>query len=582
MTRGPGPLASARAAFARARRTSFVAFVLASVCGSVASAQDELDALIRRVETEPLVDRFGGVSPAGEELSEQLRARGAAAIPRLLPLLESPREPARALTGFILSGIDGLEERDLDALLHACASGNGWIPPAIGRIGTPRAIEFLVEALVAHPQPMSQFTSALQLSGAHGACELVKPLRNGTPLEREYSQCLDEVLNKLGARAAPAIDPLVEVACGRQFLLAHRQFALSAIGSIGIAARRATPALRTLAVFEPEAFAEEVEDALVAIGGPEAVEILVQRLRAHPRNSTLQDLAELGEAARSAAPLVADLLENPQLRATAAETLGWLGDAGCASALLSKLVDDDDWLVVDKTSEALGRLHATSALSALQSVAERHWFARVRRSAAKAIDVIRGVSEYDDAYAESEALIQQEERPDSRGTLPALMPGPGQLSADELAKRTYPFEFRSYGSDGRLQRKPKVQRAQCGLIVAEGELLGASRGEWGGELVQVRTVGSSSVGLDDNVVGVHRTATGIVAVAGIAHLSLNYGALYRVEARPDGTFTSTWWKRLPGAPIVSGFLEGGSLVIRCLDGDVLLTTGGELAESAPR
>lgn len=559
-----------------------VAILLACVSAPAAHAQEELQALIRRVESEALVDRYGGISAEGEALAQQVRARGASALPALLPLLESPRETVRSLTGFILRDIDGLTEEHLDALLHACARGNAWIPPAIGRIGTPRAIESLVDALVARPQPRSQFTHALEIAGARGACALVKPLREGSPLDYEYSRCLNEVLSELGAHAAPAIGPLVEVACGRQFRVEHRQFAVSAIGNIGISARRATAALRTLAAFEPEFFDEEVEDALIAIGGPEAVEILVQRLQTNPRAFTIGQLAELGQRARSAAPLVVALLETPRLQVSAAEALGWLGDASCASALRSKLTDVNDWMLVDEASTALGRLRATDALPALEVVAHNHWFARVRRSAAKAIDVIRGVSEYDDAYAESEALIQQEERPDSRGTLPALMPGPGQLSADELAKRTYPFEFRSYGSDGRLQRKPKVQRAQCGLIVAEGELLGASRGEWGGELVQVRTDGSSSVVLDDNVVGVHRTATGIVAVAGIAHLSLNYGALYRIEARPDGTFTSTWWKRLPGAPIVSGFLEGGSLVIRCLDGDVLLTTGGELAESAPR
>lgn len=583
MIRRPGRGASAGSA---REWTSFcVRIVLCAFAGAApwasrAHAQEPLDALIARIES--VADESLGVTEPERALADQLRAQRGAAIPRLLPFLSNPRHGVRKLVGYTLRDIEGLQKEHLEPLIAACRRGEGWLPPAIARIGTPRAVEFLVETLVLQPQPGSQFTYALELLGARGACALAAPLRNRVHLEPGYFECLDEVLHKLGSRAAPAVDTLLEVACDRNFELAQRQFAVSAIGKIGIAARRATPALRALARFERESFDECVEETLIAIGGPEAVEILVQRLRAHPSNSTLQDLAELGEAARSAAPLVADLLENPHLRATAAETLGWLGDAGCASALLAKLADDDNWLVVDKTSEALGRLRARSAMSALQSVAERHWFARVRRTAAKAIEVIRGVSEYDDASAEAEWFLRRDERPDTRGALPALLPGPDQVSADQLARLTYPFEFRSYGADGRLQRKPKVQRAQCGLAVAGGRLLGASRGEWGGELVQVRTDGSSSMVLDDNVVGVHRTPTGIVAVAGIAHLSYNAGALYRIEAGADGTFTATWWKRLPGAPVVSGFIDDGLLFIRCLDADVVLTATGDLAAPGPR
>src|SRR5689334_6211462 len=96
----------------------------------------------------------------GEEcrLADDILARGAPAIPFLLPLLNDRRPAVRNVAGYVVSRIDGLGEEHLDALLTARDARDGWLPYGIGRIGTPRAVAFLVDDLLARPQSETQVT----------------------------------------------------------------------------------------------------------------------------------------------------------------------------------------------------------------------------------------------------------------------------------------------------------------------------------------------------------------------------------------------------------------------------------------
>ena len=87
----------------------------------------------------------GGGSGVGEqerELAAAVQRYGATAIPPLLQMLESPRENVRALAGYTLRDIEGLTSEHLAPLMKARRNGDGWIPPAIARVGTPEAVSF--------------------------------------------------------------------------------------------------------------------------------------------------------------------------------------------------------------------------------------------------------------------------------------------------------------------------------------------------------------------------------------------------------------------------------------------------------
>lgn len=441
-----------------------------------------------------------------------------------------------------------------------------------------QSLDELVAKLLRTPEPRSETAAAIRRAGGAGVCALVGPLARTEAIGSDYEWCVDFILSELDERAAPAIDPLVRIACTRHYALANRQAAVRGIGHVGISARRATPALRALADFEPEGFAELVERALVDIGGPEGIEILLARLRADPDSRDLERLAAIGESAQDATPIVLTLLdhEDEDVRVAAVTALGSVGGAAHASVLARKL-ESDDWQIVQAACYALARVRSKDSVPALQRVGETHWFPRVRHVAEKAAAVARGEGAFDDAWEEAEWARRVGEYNAQREPAPQLPRGPEELSETELQEFVYEYEFHTRDKDGRPSTQLRKQAPRCGVRVPGGALVGASRGEWGGELVYVRRNGEAVRVKSENVTAIHVTPSGIVLVAGIAHMGWNEGQLYRLAVGDDGHWRATWWKRLPGAPAASGFLPDGSLFLRCCFADVRLTPSGDLA-----
>jgi hypothetical protein len=88
--------------------------------------------------------------------------------------------------------------------------------------------------------------------------------------------------------------------------------------------------------------------------------------------------------------------------------------------------------------------------------------------------------------------------------------------------------------------------------------------------------------IDDCARSFHRLGAAVVAVCGVAGCSGNYGNLYRITWKADGTPEAALWKVLPGAPWQSGLLENGDLCIECFGGSVIVTAKGEMRlASAP-
>ena len=76
-----------------------------------------------------------------------LQSLGPDAIPYLLPLLKHQNKVVRRMASTTLAGMEGLREEHLDALFESRLKGDYQIPPAIARVGTSKAIEFLVDEL---------------------------------------------------------------------------------------------------------------------------------------------------------------------------------------------------------------------------------------------------------------------------------------------------------------------------------------------------------------------------------------------------------------------------------------------------
>ena len=259
----------------------------------------------------------------------------------------------------------------------------------------------------------------------------------------------------------------------------------------------------------------------------------------------LRDLAALGSAARAASPEVAALLANPEpdVRVAAARALGFIGFDD--PERLTALLDDPDTRLGWVVAETLGRLRNPVALDSLAEVAESHWYPPTRQAAADAMRHIRDGSGY-------------------------ANPSPNRFPLLFFSYEEVGFDLRSCG-----ERYDPNRQAGSEVAVDDGRLVWWNRGEFGGELEHVDLEGSRTTVLKDNVVDVHAFDGSYLIVAGLAHMGLSHGALYRLE-RQGSRWTAGAWRRLPGAPYSSLVTEKGELLVHTYGGSMLVSPNGRM------
>jgi HEAT repeat protein len=554
------------------------------------NGQQDLGSLLAQI---PAVAKEGvdnGVGPNAGKLAKAIQTHGADAVPAMIELLSAKNDDVRLFAGYVLRDLNGPTEANLDALIAARRRGDGWIAPAIGRIGSPRAVAFLIEDLKSKPE-QGQTSWALKLAGEKAAPSLAQLYRDNKRMSDDLFSVSSLILADMGAKATPAVSLLLATASDRNVVIENRVFAVLALGALRQMAVDAVPGLKALAKSEPDRFKAPVEEAIVNIGTNDSIEIIVPRLRSKPNVLLLRDLAELKGNGRGAGAAVVELLAHPdwEIRVAAARTLGYIGYAEGTDALRKLLGDTADWRLVYSAAQSLGRLKAKSALLGLNRIAANHWFAPVRQAAVKAALVIEGkedyVSQWPDANFPFEFFEYQnarDERFDGFATYEKLpwKPEPEVLTPDQLRAESYTIEMVGYDDKGK-----HVERQQsapgCAMRVADGLLLGGDRGEWGGELVFKDKAGVVTTLVDDNTVGIHRMLFGVVAATGLAHMMMNHGCLYLVEIKEGAPPTARLWKTLPGAPRTSGLLKSGDLFIACVGGNVLISPSGEITMASP-
>ncbi len=560
--------------------------VLALLATSPTHACDTLEACIAKF---PEIAIDGpGVGRAGSELADQVLSYGEDAIPYLIPLLEHEHAGVRRLAGYTIRDAPGLGPEHLDALIRARENGDGWVPPAIARIGTQEAMEYLADDLRRRPQTHTQVTFAFRILGPEGA-----------PLIAELFACSDEcndrvfnvaafVLGELEQDAVGVIPRLLEIAEDDRYTPAGRRYAIFGVGEIGPGAEPFVPELLALRERQP-LLAAAVDHALLNIGSSEAVASL---LRALPYDAeyVLFDIRRLGVNGYDAGPAVLGYLNDPEwnIRVSAADTLGHIGYTPASSALAELLEDEDDWKLVYAASMSLGRLKVEEFIDDLESVRDAHWYPPVRDMADAAIQRIRTGREIDDGSwwhastvpdspetcaAVSYTWVQEEEgtklyAPDDDEALQALAYQATIYSYD-AREGTEPNEsgIIEVTEENMVEHVEYVRQVpELARRVDSGWLVGSDRGEWGGELVYVRADGESTVLYHENIEDIFPLGDSLVATSGVAHLGLNRGVLLRIDEAEAGVYSVNPWKRLPGAPYSSWLIEGGQLLVNTRGG----------------
>lgn len=522
-------------------------------------------------------------------MAERLQSMSPTAIEPVMALLRDRNPQVRALAGYVLRGMPGLDGRHLPELERAVEAGDAWLPPAIASIGTPEAIHFLIEQLKEDPESDTQLTGALVRLGTSVLPDLVALFDCGGRCNQELLEVTGEILAGMKDAAAGAADPLVQVATNRGATLAARRAALDALARMGLVARPAAPALLAFWRKAPGELRDDALRAVIAVGGAGAKEAFGAALESPPRRGlALRDIGALGPAGREAGPAVERLLDagDRNDRVVAARTLGFIGYAPAVPALGAALHDPDHWRLAFVAAESLGRLRAAGARTSLAATASGHWFPPVREAARTALEALEGRHRYPepgrDSFASRFWSWERAERGPRGCDDPSLFPpAPVREEVLEPARQpalaeslAYDREIRSYSPEGeRVTHRRTVP--EVGLRIDGAWLVGTDRGEWGGELVLKPDGGRTQVVLPTNIAGLHVLPDGqIVAVTGLAHMGVHQGELHRVTCSRGESCRATWWKALPGAPKSSWVLESRELLVDTTAGTVLVSPEG--------
>jgi HEAT repeat protein len=540
-----------------------------------------------------------GIGPEEVKLAETVQKYGAEAVPYLVKLLDNGTENARQLAGYTLRDIDGLKPEHLPALIRARRRGDGWIPPAIARVGTPEAVAFLVDDLRRDPEKHTQVTWALASLGAKAAAPLAEIFACTESCNEDLLSASAFVLSEMKDDAPLAAVPrLLQIAGDASYTLPARRHAVVAIGWLGERGLPYVPQLNALKKADG-ALEGVVDQSLAGVGSADAVAPLLRELPIDPED-VLAKISRLGKNGVAAGPVVSNYLQDArwEVRIAAADTLGDIGYQEAVPALTRALEDPDDWKLVYAATLALGHLQARDSLPSLKQARDSHWYPPVRALASQVIAHVEDGAEllepdwweFSTVDGSPKTCSQVRERTVKEPKGRKLYPREGEEGLDDLA---YESSITSYGpaegtepdkdgvielNEGNLvEHVQKVRQVpNVALKVPDGWLVGTDRGEWGGELVHIPARGDINVLAARNIADIFYIRDRIVALAGMAHMVINEGFLLRVEKNDTGRYTARVWKRLPAAPGTSWLIEGQRLLVNTDGGSVVVDREGNM------
>jgi len=284
--------------------------------------------------------------------------------------------------------------------------------------------------------------------------------------------------------------------------------------------------------------------------------------------------------------------------------------------LIATLDDPFDVRLAWASAESLGRLGDARAVPALERIAQQHWYPAVRDTAARASASLKARTPYvgkhdfaqthhfpttflafttmGDGIANCRkplvAPVESHERrlasPKDAGGLanlayPALLASQGMPPPPPL-EPGFEREYARMRAENlrRLKAEPPIL-PDLAVRVDDGWFVASNRGEFGGELVFVGDDRKQQWLLSGNVEDVHVLGHHIIAIAGLAHLTGNAGAIYDIVRAPDGRWRATQWRILPGAPEASWPVATGELLIQVYGGGTVLVSADGSMRMAP-
>jgi HEAT repeat protein len=517
-----------------------------------------------------LLDNVVPANDDGEGSNAQLLAKdlsrfGNAAKHELLVRAVGNDPGWRNVAGAILSDWPSWDASDVAALrigLHL--DPGGWLARPLGRIGTPEAIEALVEDLPNGEENQTDF--ALEQLGARAVpylYPLLKSDQNAASAARVISAMHPLPVSYACDWAATALDPSKKYE--------DRIATLRGIAALGPSAKPVCLDLRTLLTAPEPGVRREARITLHAIHDPSVVVDLAQQCRPHAEMLDspaidafvcLHDIAVFGPDGREAGRYLLPFLDskNGAERAYGILTLGLIGYKE-ASPQIELALKSPDWRIVNAAVSSLGWLGDHEAILPLNTVASSYWLPEVRENAAQTVAAIRSP----DGRLDS-AVWKVRENGLPRDPFSFVTDGPFQV---KLGCKSNLWNWK--GQTFKLSRPPgRASSLRFRKDPMFGELVGTDNGEWGGQLAWLPYKGQPESLIRDgnNVVGMEYQSDGSVAAVaylGLRHLGFDYGFVLEVSVAADGTWNKSEIARLPGEPVAWGTISPGLFAVESND-----------------
>lgn len=589
---------------------NIVSITVAAEDVDLCSTVDKCIARIYEV-AEPPESKYSDISDEEWSIARRISQFGDEAVVKLISLLTGDDEDIAQIASAALRDVERIDPKYLPDILTALDSDMdfGWLPPALGRIHSSEAAEEAVKRLlVSDSAPGNQEAYAVRLSGIRAVPFIVEFASCKKECGHRDHFILGTVLSEMDEpsrreAAVSLLNPIKEASSDKV-----QEGILRMVGMLG------KPALviesDLLALKSKKPFLEEkIDQVLIDIGSTHAVAILANWLREKPDSKGLLDLSTLGPQGKDAGPVVVELLDHPRwiIRTEAARTLGFIEYRGAVPQLLTSLTDESDVILNWVSAQSLGRIADKSALNALKQVSKSHWHPTVRRVAEKALINLETLSEYERLQNNAGLVFTSnlQTEPCEKVALQAvdaLSDTKLYANADEqkLKSLSYPSEIIGLGlkdetahdanstgvieftvENTQMYHEPIIQLPDVAMKVPDGWLVGSNRGEWGGELVFIGDGEKPQLLLRDNIEDIYRLGDRYIAVAGLAHLGFNYGSIFEIILMDNGSWNIDLWRKLPGAPYSSWFVETGELLINTYGGGSILVSAEGSMRMAP-
>lgn len=480
-----------------------------------------------------------GSDSGGKVLATKLKRFGDPAKHELLKRAAGDHCGWRNLAGAILIYWGAWEPSDVPELRAALRKDHGgWLARPLGEIGTPEAIQALVEDLPNGSQ--NQTDGALSRLGVKAIPYLFPLLESD-----KNAESAAHVISDMGGAALPFATKWAAQAGDRGRPQKVRLAALRGIAAIGDRAESACTGLHGLIADQDPKIRKQAMSTLKAVRDPLVAREVVRSCRpsadpfdafAFSARNCLSEIAHYGDGARQVGRELLSFLnsENGAERAYVITTLGVISYEGAVPEIV-KALDSADWRVVYAATRSLGWLGAKQAIPALEKTASSYWLPEVRTEATRVLAALRSPKGVLDRPLRL-GLLEDRAEPFAMGY--------EVLGKNPLCK-SHRWRWNRAEFSTPDARDYSAKEISSSLRTGDGEFVGTDRGEWGGELVWRSSKGEPHSLRKDNVVGIERDGDGVVALFGLNHMGLAYGYALNIDQTLGGKWKLTEVARLP-------------------------------------